>query len=156
MTSYLKQISVASAVVAIALAVFGVVWGARLPVEGWIAVNPGPATSRAVRIDLVDQALGEKNPSRAISEWREAYGEAFRSGQWEALVAVGDAALRVDAAAGPRAGFHAEARRAYLAALMRARAQRSAAGAARIAEAFARLGDREMAELAMRIAADLS
>jgi hypothetical protein len=109
----------------------------------------------AYRLALIDEALAAGTMSEAFYQWHEAHGEAFRSGRWEALVAVGDAAMRIDAAAGSAVGFRADARRVYLAALVRARAEESAAGVRRIAEAFAKVGDHELAARAYRVAQDL-
>lgn len=114
-----------------------------------------PEAPWAHRLALVDEALADKSMSRAFYEWHEAHSEAFRSGRWEALAAVGDAALCIDALAGAAAGFRADARRVYLAALVRARAAQSAEGAQRIAEAFVRLGDAHLAEYARRLASKL-
>ena len=148
----LGRIGAGAAVIATALIVVSLAVVARVP---GVVVNPEPVPAWTVRVDLIDQALGDGNLSRAFYEWREAYGDAFRSGRWEALADVGDAAVRIEAAAGRHSGYRAEARRTYLAALLRARAQESAMGAMRVAEAFSRLGDTEMAERARRIAADL-
>jgi hypothetical protein len=49
-----------------------------------------------------------------------------------------------------------EARRAYLAALTYARAQRSLEGVLRATESFARLGDRDMVVQGIRVARDLA
>lgn len=114
-----------------------------------------PQAPWAYRLTLVDHALSAGTMSQAFYEWHEAHGEAFRSGRWEALLAVGDAAARIDAATGSAVDFRADARRVYLAALVRARAEYSAVGVRRIAEAFARLGDHELAERAYRVAQDL-
>jgi len=114
-----------------------------------------PQAPWAHRLALVDEALSNGTMSQAFYEWHEAHGEAFRSGRWEALLAVGDAAARIDAAAGSGVDFRADARRVYLAALVRARAEYSAAGVRRVAAAFARLGDQELAERAYRVAQDL-
>lgn len=114
-----------------------------------------PQAPWVYRLTLVDHALAAGTMSQAFYEWHEAHGEAFRSGRWEALLAVGDAAARIDAATGSAVDFRADARRVYLAALVRARAEYSAAGVRRIAEAFARLGDHELAERAYRVAQDL-
>ncbi|MBM4443168.1 MAG: hypothetical protein FJ027_22375 [Candidatus Rokubacteria bacterium] len=107
------------------------------------------------RLAALDHALAERLLSRAFYEWHEAHADAFRSGRWAALVAVGDAALRIDAVAGVVAGFRADARRVYLAALVRARAERSAEGAGRVAEAFTRLGDTQLAQHARRVESEL-
>ena len=114
-----------------------------------------PEAPWAQRLAHVDRALAEKSMTRAFCEWHEAHAEAFRSGRWEALAAVGDAAMRIDAVAGAAVGFRADARRVYLAALVRARAAQSAAGAQRIADAFVRLGDAHLADYARRLASKL-
>lgn len=104
---------------------------------------------REVPAEVAERAAARGDLSRAIYVWGDAYGEAWRSRQWEALLAVGDAALHIDRASpGPNA-FRSEARRAYLAALLRARAVGSHEGIRRAAAAFARLGDAEMAERAL-------
>lgn len=114
-----------------------------------------PATPWAYRLSLIDEALAAGTMSRAFYEWHEAHAEAFRKGCWQALLAVGNAAARIDAAVGSAVGFRADARRVYLAALVRARAEQSAAGVRQIAAAFTRLGDHELAERAYRAAQDL-
>jgi hypothetical protein len=109
----------------------------------------------ANHLALVDEALASGTMSRAFFAWHEAHAEAFRSGRWEALVAVADAAMRIDAAAGPTVGFRVDARRVYLAALVRARADESAVGVRRVAAAFTALGDHALAERAYRAAQDI-
>ena len=108
----------------------------------------------ASRLTSIDEALASGTMSRAFFEWHEAHAEAFRSGRWEALLAVGEAAARIDEALGS-VGLGADARRLYLAALVRARAEQSAIGVRRVAEAFTNLGDHELAERAYRVAQDL-
>ena len=141
----LRVVSSAIAIGVALLAAAGVASEARV-----VAAEP----AWSVRLRLVDQALAQKNASAAIYEWREAYGEALRSRSWEALVAVGDAAVRVGDATNSRRGFNANARQAYLAALLRARAAKSAPGLRRIADAFAALGDAEMADRVRYMAGD--
>jgi hypothetical protein len=104
---------------------------------------------------MIDEALAAGTMSQAFYEWHEAHGHAFRSGRWEALVAVGDAAARIDAAAGAAAGFRADARRVYMAALVLARAEQSGVGVRRVAEALGALGDQALAAHARRAAQDL-
>jgi hypothetical protein len=103
----------------------------------------------------VDEALGRKDFSKAIFEWRDAYGLALGSRRWEAMVEVGDAAVRIDKLTGLPSGyptaFRAEARQAYLRALFQARSARSQDGIQRVAQAFEALGDREMAMRARAI-----
>ena len=110
----------------------------------------------AERLAALDAALASRNVSRAVYEWRDAYGIALRSRSWESMVAVGDAAVRVDAAASRPAGhpssFRAEARQAYLRALDDARSVRSKEGIQRVAAAFAALGDAQMAAMVRTVA----
>jgi hypothetical protein len=80
--------------------------------------------SWAQRIALVDDAIERSQMSRAIYEWREAYGAALRSGGSEGLIAAGDRAVRL--AELSRSGyFLAEARSIHRHAASRARAERS-------------------------------
>jgi hypothetical protein len=113
-----------------------------------------PDTAWARRLASIDEALAAGTMSRAFYEWHEAHGEAFRSGRWQALAAVGDAAARIDAAAGSAVGFRV-ARRVYLAALIKARAEHSAVGVRRIADALAAIDDHALAAHARRVAQDL-
>ena len=74
-------------------------------------------------------------------------GEYPRPAAWEVSMRAGDEArARGDAPA---------ARRAYLTALFRARGERSLPGVVRAAEGFEALGDREVVEQALKIAAEL-
>ena len=93
------------------------------------------------RLARVDAAIAHRDASRAIYEWREAYGQALRSRRSEALIAVGDAGVRLEALLGGTGRYRAEARQAYMGALLRARAEGSVAGMRRVAEALAALGD---------------
>jgi hypothetical protein len=108
------------------------------------------------RLAAVDEALARNDAGRAIYEWRDAYGLALRSRRWDAMAAVGDAALKIDAATGAPTGhptgFRAEARQAYLKALFDARAAASPEGMERIAASFAALGDTHMAAQARALA----
>src|SRR6185369_15708228 len=108
-----------------------------------------PPTDRAlpIRLAAVDEALARRDMSRAVLEWRDAYGVALRSRDWAAMVSVGDAAVRIDRIArlpsDHPTGFRAEARQAYLRALVDAR----------VADAFDALGDAEMAGRVRTLAA---
>jgi hypothetical protein len=103
-------------------------------------------------IDAVDAALAARNLTAAAAASEEAYRAAMASRRWEGLVEAADAHLRVARAAGaPLAGVP-RARELYLAALFRARDAGSLDGVLRVALAFDRLGDREVAGHAMRIA----
>jgi len=113
------------------------------------------ATPLARRLGAIDEALGRRDVGGAIREWRDVYGVALGARRWEAMVTLGDAALRIDGAAGRPVGrptgFRAEARQAYLRALFLARSAGSAEGVERVALAFATLGDTEMAARARTI-----
>jgi hypothetical protein len=138
-----------------ALALVGalaMVGATRLPaasLDGTPVGSSSPLGALEQRLAAMDGALARKDLSRAVHEWRDAYGIALRTRRWDAMAAVGDAALRVDALAGRDPGgstaFRAEARQAYLRTLFLARGTGSVGGVHRAADAFAALGDREMA-----------
>jgi hypothetical protein len=114
--------------------------------------------SLSARLSAIDEAIARGEASRATFEWRDAYIVALRARRWEAMVAVGDAAVKIDAVAsrargGQPTGFRAEARQAYLRALFDARAAGSDEGIQRAADAFAALGDAEMAGRARALTA---
>ena len=106
-------------------------------------------------VRAVDDALERGDVSAAVRAWHDAYGIGLASRRWEPMIDVGDAFLRVSAKERSRDGGKPNARQAYLIALTRAESVRSAAGARRAAEAFAALGDREVAAQCLRIAAKL-
>ena len=94
-------------------------------------------------LDTMDRALEAGDISSTEMAWRNAYGFAIRSHQWEALLAAGDGSLRIADRVLVKQPYRARAAEAWQAALFRARAQRSVGGVLRVAEAFARLGDEE-------------
>ena len=96
----------------------------------------------------MDEALASNNVSRAIYEWREAYGAAMGSRRAEALASVGDAALRIDTLAGSRSVFREEARDAYRGSMLLAHAQRDVRTLMQAADSLAQLGDTRAAERA--------
>ena len=108
------------------------------------------------RIALVDGAIERSDLSRAIYEWREAYGAAVRSGRSEGLIAVGDRAIRLAELSSGSGYFRTEARYIYMHAAFRARAERSRDTILRIVDAFEKLGDAERAGLVRRLAENLS
>jgi hypothetical protein len=155
-------------VVALSIAGFVVVAGLAL---GGLAGGAGTGAYSAPRprfeireralpahLASVDEALARRDVTRAVVEWRDAYGVALRSRQWESMVAVGDAAVRIDAAtsrpAGHPSAFRAEARQAYLRALFDARAAGSREGVQRVAAAYAAIGDAEMATMVRTMASE--
>lgn len=108
-----------------------------------------PASTLAARLAAVDAAIARRDQGTAVREWRDAYGVALGSRRWEAMADVGDAAMKIDTLVGRPTGnptgFRAEARQAYLRALFQARHERSPEGVERVAQAFAALGDGDMA-----------
>lgn len=113
--------------------------------------EPSPPSWKA-HLARVDNALAANKMSAAVLAWRDAYGAARGGLGWEGMLAVGDAALRIGDATGDRRGFEPRARQSYLAALFRARQEGSLDGVMRTTEAFARLGDRAVAERGLGIA----
>ena len=109
-------------------------------------------TPWAPHLRVVDEALAQKNVSRALHAWRDAYGAALGSRQWEGVLAVGDAYLKIGEAAEFRRGAETTARRSYLSALMLARRDGSLEGILKSAAAFQALGDRDVVRQAVRIA----
>jgi hypothetical protein len=101
---------------------------------------------------LVDEAVTRGDVSAAVRLWHDAYAIALTSRRPEAVVAAGQAFVRLSAVAGTPDGGKPNARRAYLAALGLAQRQQSAEGVLRVAGAFRALGDREVAEYCVRIA----
>lgn len=125
--------------------------GANAAGEHQASVGPWTAHLRRV-----GDALAQRNLSAADLAWRDAYVAALVSRRWEALVEVGDAYLRIGEVARGRKAAEARARSIYLDALFRARQQGSLDGALRVAEAFAMLGDHEVALQGARIAEGLA
>ena len=123
---------------------------------GVVFVEPESAPAWVKRIALIDEALGRADRSRAIYEWREAYGAALRNERPEVLIAVGDRAIRIAEISGGSGFFVREATEVYLHAAHRAHAQRSRDTILEIAERFEKLGDTERAAQVRRIAASLS
>jgi hypothetical protein len=150
-------LSIAGSVVVAGLALGGLAGGAG---TGAYSAPRPPFQIRErllpVRLDSVDDALARGDVTGAVIEWRGAYGVALQSRQWESMVAVGDAAVRIDAAtsrpAGHPSAFRAEARQAYLRALFDARAAGSPEGIHRVAAAYAAIGDADMATMVRSMA----
>jgi hypothetical protein len=121
-----------------------------------VFVQPESTSAWAQRIALVDGALERSDLSRAIYEWREAYGAANRRGSSEGLIAVGDRAIRLAELSNGSGYFLSEARQIYMHAAFRARAERSRDTILRIVDVFEKLGDAERADQVRRIAENLS
>ena len=140
--------------VALAVALLVLMILALAIVEVLVASAPPVVTPSgwATPLERADDAVRDGDVAQALAWWREARVAALRSGQWEGLIEVGDASRRL----GVRGGFHhdgeANARDAYMTALLRARRQHSVDGVLRAAVAFGELGDREVVAHAVRIA----
>ena len=140
--------------VAIGVALLIVMVLALAIVEVLVANGPEVAGSAAWTMPLarVDEALTGGDVSQALAWWQEAHVAALRSGQWEAMIDVGDASRRLGGRGGFRHDGDVLARDAYLTALVRARGLHSVDGVLRAAIAFGELGDRESVARAVHIA----
>jgi hypothetical protein len=107
-------------------------------------------------IARIDDALQRGDTAAALAAWRASYTDAVRRGWWEQLADAGDAALRIGDVPDLAGPSRAAARKSYLAALFRARADGSVDGVLRIAQAFAGLGDRAVVEQCIRIGRELA
>lgn len=106
-------------------------------------------------LGVVDEAIARGDVSDAVRSWQDAYGVAVASRRWEALLAAGEAFVRIGEVSGHPDGARPNARHAYMAALMQAERQGSVQGVRAVGRAFAALGDREVAAYCDRIAAAL-
>jgi hypothetical protein len=106
-------------------------------------------------VRALDDARAEKDADTAVRAWRGARQAALASRRWEALLDTGDATLRLAEVPAWRAAATARARELYLAAFFRARDEGSVLGIRRTADAFARLGDTQVAEQCLRAAREL-
>ena len=127
--------------------------GPALP-ESRRTIPGDPETTRLVR--LVDEALDRRDIAAAVRAWHDAYVAARVGRRWEAMIEVGDAYLRIGEVSGIGSAARARARSLYLMALTRAEGQRSIDGVLRVADAFARLGDRDVVANVLRIASRLA
>jgi hypothetical protein len=132
-----------------ALLVAGLAAMERLAAEAPHAVAPHAWTTA---LERADAAMAVGDATGALSAWRDAHAAALRSGQWEGMIAVGDASRRLTVSAGSQREGVARARQAYLTALFRARREHSVEGSLRAAVAFGELGDRHVLAQALRSA----
>src|SRR5262245_11870212 len=151
-------LGLAGAVALGAIGLFGLSLSGKAPLglAGAVFVQSEPVPAWVQRIALVDEALERADRSRAIYEWREAYGAAVRSGHPEGLIAVGDRAIRLAELGGGSAYFRTEAGYVYVHAALRARAEGSRDTILGIAARFEQLGDTERADQVRRIAGGVS
>lgn len=103
-------------------------------------------------LQTMDRALVARDISAAEFAWRDAYGHAIGSRQWDALVAVGEGALRIGDHVATRQPYRERAREVWLRALFRARHQRALDGVLTTAEAFGSLRDTDVVIQALHIA----
>jgi hypothetical protein len=139
----------ALAALLLVLLVAGLAVMERLAAEAPSAAAPNAWTEP---LDEADAALARGDAAAAMAAWRQAQAAALRSGSWEGMIAVGDAARRLAEAGRDRGDGLARARQAYLTALFRARRERSLDGVLGAAVAFGELGDRDVLAHALRIA----
>ena len=114
--------------------------------QGYLMGLEKAASGAVEATGRVNEALAKKDIPAAERAWREAYIAALRSGRWEDLIEAGDLYLRIGEAAGDRKAAEQQSREAYLRASVRARADGAVDGVLRAAEAFDKLGDREVVE----------
>ncbi len=133
-------------------AILLIVVGSRTEPRPPAVERPTGEPQWTAHIRKMDDALGQRNLSAAQMAWRDAYGAALASRHWEAMLDAGNAYLRVAEAAGTPAAGYPKARTAFLAAFFRARQQGSLDGVLGAAEAFAGLGDREVAAQCLSVA----
>jgi len=107
-------------------------------------------------LHALDDELASGHIDRAVRIWHDAYGAALETRGWESMIAVGDAFIKIGRATGTPRGARANAREAYVSALIRARRDRSVDGALRTAEAFQGIDDRAIVEQCLHIAAQLA
>lgn len=105
-----------------------------------------------LRLREAEAAVADGDGLTAMARLRAAHQAALKTGRWDALAEVGDAARRARELVPPPPRAFATASRAYLAGLARAREQRSVEGVLRVAEGFAALDDGEMVEYCIGIA----
>lgn len=121
-----------------------------------MAPDRSDPTPWVAHLQRMDEALARGDISAAVRARQDAYLAALGSRRWEGMAAAGDASMRLARLPGSRRAMEAEARRAYLAALFRARHQHSTDGALHVAEAFAALGDRDVARQALIMASAMT
>jgi hypothetical protein len=107
-------------------------------------------------IQSAAEALAKQNLMTAERAWNEGYVAALKSRQWQGLVEIGHAALRIGKMNGTEKASVAKARTSYLIALFLARHEGSVEGVLGVADAFDALGDREVTDQCARIAERLA
>lgn len=145
------------AIILIVLTAAAVEWSASQASTGPASPRPR-ATDRAWadHLRVVEGEIARGHLDAAVRAWHDAHATALASGGWEGMIAAGDAFVAIGRAAHAPAGARANAREAYVTALVRARRAASVEGALRAAEAFRALGDAAIADGALRVAAQIA
>lgn len=128
-----------------------------LTILGAFAAQPAPRPGEespawAADIQRFESALTRRDVGAAVKALHAVYLGALASGRWQGMIAHGDAAVRIAEVSGARRPWIEKARQSYLMGLFRARDAGDLEGVFRAAEGFHRLGDREVADLALRTA----
>jgi len=121
------------------------------------ATGPGVAGERwREPLARAERALAGGDAREAERAWEESHRAAIRSGSARALIDVAVAHLGIGEAARGRQKAVERARRTLLLALFQARERRDHDSVAAAAEAFAILGDRDIADRAFAVALALA
>jgi hypothetical protein len=124
--------------------------GANRGASRWTATALAMAALVVAVCVLTATRSGPLTLRETLWSWdRAADGIAVAQRRWDRLLSVGDVAALQETG-------RPHARQAYLAALRMAERDRSVEGVVRVAQAFARLGDRDVALQCLRIAARLA
>jgi hypothetical protein len=112
------------------------------------------AASWSASFGAVDREGADRDPGHGTGARRLQNGHlaAVESLDWDDLIAIGDARLRIGGAIGAHPSGELAARRVYFAALYRACRAESLEGILRAAEAFADLGDGDVVEECLGLA----
>jgi len=107
---------------------------------------------RVAALTAMDAALSRNDAAAAVQAWRQARELGLRSRSWRGPADAADAELRLAAATSRLPQAKSSVRELLRVALFRARAEGAVDGVLHAADGFARLGDRDAALLALRIA----
>ena len=122
----------------------------------WEPGSPGAARDWREPLARAEGALARGDARGAERAWEEAHRAAVRAGASRGMLELGRAYLRIGEAAHDRATAVTRARRTLLMAMFHARERGDADVVAGAGEAFAALGDHEVASRAAEIALELS
>jgi hypothetical protein len=131
-----------------------------LLVGAWVLAAREPARPRETQwrepLERASAAMAGGDVQEARRHWEQAYRAAVGARSAAALLAVGHESLKIGEVA--RGGHSAvpEARRIFLAALFAARERQDAHGVGMAGQAFAALGDHEVADRAFDVAIALA